>query len=47
MSGSKDLPSAAKIIADIETTHMIRKGQCVDSQGQVMAAAGLFYSLAS
>ena len=38
---------AAKIIAGIELMHMIRKGQYAGSEGQVMSAAELFYSLAS
>jgi putative transposase len=46
MLGFKDFRSAAKIIAGIETMHMIRKGQYAGPQGQVVSAAGLFYSLA-
>jgi putative transposase len=46
MLGFKDFHSAAKIIAGIETMHMIRKGQWAGPEGQVMSAAELFYSLA-
>src|SRR5471030_2563706 len=46
MLGFKDFHAAAKIIAGIETMHMIRKGQLAGPEGQVMSAAELFYSLA-
>ena len=46
MLGFKDFHSAAKLIAGIETMHMIRKGQWAGPEGQVMSAAELFYSLA-
>jgi len=46
MLGFKNFHSAAKIIAGIETMHMIRKGQLAGTEGQVMSAAELFYSLA-
>jgi putative transposase len=46
MLGFKDFHAAAKIIAGIETMHMIRKGQLAGPEGQVMSAAEQFYSLA-
>jgi putative transposase len=46
MPGFKDFHCATKIIAGIETMHMIRKGQWAAPEGQVMSAAELFYSLA-
>jgi transposase-like protein len=46
MLGFKDFRSAAKIIAGIETSHMIRKGQLACPEGPVMSAANQFYSLA-
>lgn len=46
MLGLKDFHSAAKIIAGIETMHMIRKGQLHCSDGSAMSAAQQFYSLA-
>jgi len=46
MLGFKDFHCATKIIAGIETMHMIRKGQWAGPEGQVMSAAELFYSLA-
>ena len=45
MLGFKDFHCAAKIIAGIELMHMIRKGQWVGPEGQVMSAAELFYTL--
>ena len=47
MLGFKSFWSAAKIIAGIETMHMIKKGQMTCPEGQVMSAAGQVYSLAS
>ncbi len=44
--GFKDFQPAAKIIAGIETMHMIRKGRSAGPEGQVMSAPELFYSLA-
>ena len=46
MLGFKEFRSASKIIAGIETVHMIRKGQLACPQGQTMSAAQQFYSLA-
>ena len=46
MLGFKDFHAAAKIIAGIETMHMIRKSQLAGPEGQVMSAAEQFYSLA-
>lgn len=46
MLGFKDFWSAAKIIAGIETMHMIRKGQSACPEGQYTSAAEQFYSLA-
>ena len=46
MLGFKEFRSAAKIIAGIETMHMIRKGQLACPAGQASSAADQFYSLA-
>ena len=46
MLGFKDFHCAAKIIAVIETVHMIRKGQWAGPEGPVMSTAEPFYSLA-
>ena len=46
MLGFKDFRAAHKIIAGIETMHMIRKGQLERPKGQVMSTADQFYSLA-
>jgi len=46
MLGFKDFHCAATIIAGTEVMHMIRKDQCAGTEGQVMFAAKLFYSLA-
>jgi putative transposase len=46
MLGFKSFWSATKIIAGIETMHMIKKGQMTCPDGQVMSAADQFYSLA-
>ena len=44
--GLKSFWSAQKLIAGIETMHMIKKGQLRCSAGQPMSAAEQFYSLA-
>ena len=46
MLGFKDFHCAAKLIAGIETMHMIRKGQLDCPDGEAMPAAMQFYSLA-
>ncbi|MBC3910942.1 IS6 family transposase [Undibacterium umbellatum] len=46
MLGFKNFHCAAKIIAGIETMHMIKKGQLQCSNGEVASAAEQFYSLA-
>jgi transposase-like protein len=46
MLGFKSFRSATKILAGIETMHMIKKGQLACPDGQVMSAADQFYSLA-
>ena len=46
MLGFKSFWSAAKIIAGVETMHMITKGQLDCPEGQAMSAAEQFYSLA-
>lgn len=46
MLGFKGFRCAARIIAGIETMHMIRKGQMRCPEGQPMSAAQQFYSLA-
>jgi putative transposase len=46
MLGFKQFHSATKLIAGIETMHMIKKGQLNCPQGQVASAADQFYSLA-
>jgi putative transposase len=46
MLGFKDFPSAARLIAGIETMHMIRKGQLACPEGTALSAAEQFYSLA-
>ncbi|GAA0760651.1 hypothetical protein GCM10009107_43390 [Ideonella azotifigens] len=45
MLGFKSFWSAAKIIACIETMHMINRGQMTCPDGQVISAANQFYSL--
>jgi hypothetical protein len=47
MLGFKTFQSAAKIIAGIETMHMIKKGQLGCHQGLVVSDADRFYSLAT
>lgn len=46
MLGFKDFHCAAKLIAGIETMHMIKKGQLDCPEGEAMSAAEQFYSLA-
>jgi putative transposase len=46
MLGFKSFRCAARLIAGIETMHMIKKGQLSCSGGQPMSAAAQFYSLA-
>jgi hypothetical protein len=46
MMGFKSFWSAASVLAGIETTHMIRKGQLACSGRQTASAADQFYSLA-
>ena len=45
--GFKDFDSARKLIAGIETMHMIKKGQLRCSTGLVVSDADRFYSLAT
>lgn len=47
MLGFKSFCSAQKLIAGIETMHMVRKGQLHCPGGQTMSAANQFYSLAA
>jgi putative transposase len=46
MLGFKSFWSAKRVIAGIETMHMIKKGKLGCSGGQPMSAADQFYSLA-
>jgi putative transposase len=46
MMGFKSFWSAQKLIAGIETMHMMKKGQLQCTGGQPMSAADQFYSLA-
>ena len=46
MMGFKSFWSAQKLIAGIETMHMVKKGQLQCPGGQPMSAADQFYSLA-
>jgi transposase-like protein len=46
MLGFKSFWSAQKLIAGIETMHMVKKGQLHCPSGQAMSAAGQFYGLA-
>ena len=46
MMGFKSFWSAQKLIAGIETMHMVKKGQLHCPGGQAMSAAEQFYSLA-
>ena len=45
-AGIQGLRSATRIIAGIETMHMIKKGQLHCPEGQSLSAAEQFYSLA-
>ena len=45
MLGFKSFWAARRILAGVETMHMIRKGQMVCPAGQPMSAAQQFYSL--
>jgi len=47
MMGLKAFWSAARLIAGIETMHMIRKGRLRCSRGLAFTAADEFYSLAT
>jgi putative transposase len=47
MMGFKSFRTAARIIAGIETMHMVKKGQMRCSGGQPMSAAEQFYALAA
>ena len=46
MLGFKDFDCARRLIAGIETMHMIKKGQLDAPEGQALSAADQFYSLA-
>jgi len=46
MLGFKDIDCARRLIAGIETMHMVKKGQLDGPQGQALSAADKFYSLA-
>jgi transposase-like protein len=46
MLGFKSFWSAQKLLAGIETMHMVKKGQLDCPKGQPMSAADQFYSLA-
>ena len=46
MMGFKSIWSAQKLIAGIETMHMVKKGQLHCPGGQAMSAANQFYNLA-
>ena len=46
MLGFKSFWSARKLLAGIQTMHMIKKGQLHCPGGQVMSVADQFYSLA-
>jgi putative transposase len=46
MLGFKTFDCARRLIAGIETMHMIRKGQLTCPKGQALSAASQFYSLA-
>lgn len=47
MMGFKSFGSAAKLIAGIETMHMVKKGQLCCPGGLAFSAADYFYSLAT
>jgi hypothetical protein len=46
MLGFKDFDCARRLIAGIETMHMVKKGQLDCPEGQALPAADQFYSLA-
>ena len=46
MLGFKDFNCARKLIAGIETMHMVKKGQLDCPKGPALSAADQFYSLA-
>ena len=46
MLGLKDFNCARRLIAGIETMHMVKKGQLDCPEGQALSAADQFYSLA-
>jgi transposase-like protein len=46
MLGFKDFDCARRLIAGIETMHMVKKGQLECPQGQALSAPDQFYSLA-
>jgi putative transposase len=46
MLGFKDFDCARRLIAGIETMHMLKKGQLDCPKGQALSAADQFYSLA-
>ena len=46
MLGFKDFDCARRLIAGIETMHMVKKGQLDCRQGKALSAADQFYSLA-
>ncbi len=46
MLGFKDFDCARRLIAGIETMHMVKKGQLDCPEGQALSAADPFYSLA-
>ncbi len=47
MMGFKSFGSAVKIVAGIETMHMVKKGQLGCPGGLAISAAAFFYSLAT
>lgn len=46
MLGFKDFDCARRLIAGIETMHMVKKGQLDCPKSQALSAADQFYSLA-
>lgn len=46
MLGFKDFDCARRLIAGIETMHMVKKGQLDGPTDQAVSAADQFYSLA-
>jgi putative transposase len=46
MLGFKEFDCARRLIAGIETMHMVKKGQLECPQGQALSAPDQFYSLA-